>query len=511
MADSTLRYWQCPNSSCGTFVRCDLLTCPKCQTQQGFSVPNRERDPSSMVDGKGSHEPTELTASSRSTSDIQGNSNQPQRDEHSLVRPDQNRPVQYAGGEEQHSAEIRHRTEQLREARQLPQQTPQQCACGHSLEKITNFCPHCGTQLNALPQASDRPFEGNATNTQPQVHPPKCYFCATLLDTNKQCPQCRRPQPKPLGPPCIHGCGARLIHPNATVCGRCGKPQRRTPSRPDIKPKPPTNLNLGLAAGYGYPNNTSEGGRHQNTPQFGQHAEVSTVIHPQQVQLPGLPYSVSQSTKDGASVEATPKTDSSSIDEGNSSGSLTIADKTTTLGHPATALKVDQPCTERGIQKPIEETGHSTSSCITRLQGTDRHPLQTEDKLKRNVGGKPDVEGDVDTLKTRINNSKHVDSGQTLLSSESSCSTAEKVNVTGSGISEALPDHMMHPTTTASEVTTTSVGISTTTSTNTSTTTSTITPSPLAVESTGDRPSTLPLVSIINFGVGCDPALHRYV
>ena len=99
--------------------------------------------------------------------------------------------------------------------------------------------PQCGTyqprpkRLFFMQDLSCRQHYDEASTSEQQYRfNLECYFCGNSQDftksDDKHCKFCRKRQPKdePKGPPCIHGCGVKLISPNARLCARCGKPQR---------------------------------------------------------------------------------------------------------------------------------------------------------------------------------------------------------------------------------------------------------------------------------------------
>ena len=477
------RYWRCPNSNCrDVFVSCDLPVCPECQTQQPVFL---DKDPrlSPAIDEKAPPEPAgdNVMASKEPTFDVRKIGNQhPTRQEQSSQEPDRSQRLEshQAGGTEEHRAEEQRGTEQQKE-QQLCHE------CGYALEKVSKFCPDCGTPLACKSPHQHTKNTADSSTVQDQTQTPECYFCRATLHTTdsgeSQCLRCRKKQPEPKGPPCINGCGVRLIIPGAKSCARCGSSQLRTPKRPaDVS------ADSQHATGYGYPNNppscmeSSVVSRHQYTPQFqytqqfGLQAEVYATIHlPQHqtkyVQLPGPSHSTTgsiQLAEHGTSdqLSETPVTDG-----GKSTGSPTIPDDITPVGHPASALKVDKQQDKTGLQKPIQESSAPISSSITRLQDASHHSLHVDDnnglqKVMDTRKRKYEVDSGGSRKQNRLENNKHVGNGQ----------QSSDVDPTVS-FSESLGKTSVNDTASSGAVT---LVISSTNSTH-----------PLPTSTTGDKPS----------------------
>ena len=177
----------------------------------------------------------------------------------------------------------------------------QNCArCGHTLVQQSKFCSECGVPTHPTPPDSVQPPSVQAL--QPYSSN-ECYFCEeeqaqpgfNITRQGKMCKYCSRKQPnEPQGPPCVHGCGARLIKPSAKVCGRCGKSQTRRSGQAsqrttETQPlhsslpisEPPFWPSTTYHTGYSYPNSPTVSGRFTGYP-----------IH--QIYRPPIPYPMPQ-------------------------------------------------------------------------------------------------------------------------------------------------------------------------------------------------------------------------
>ena len=338
--------------------------------------------------------------------------------------------------------------------------------CEYILEKVTKFCPECGIRITMIMSPTGhRPSEPSQVVVQEEKpnqppeekRPEECYFCKTPLNItasgNKQCTECRRLQPLPEGPPCVHGCGARLIKQNAKACGRCGRSQfNRTPTKPPATAEDTSHSNPGYSSGYGYPNNPSP-----------QEAQVYT--------LPGLPHSSTQQTpqfvgsgeSQSGSLVTSPSTPISTCSSnlphgGRSTDSPTSSDLHTSHDHPSTALKrkrTRQDDVETDLQTPVQETSPYSSSAAPQHLDNPDHPLKTGDNNKGVI-----------TVQREGNTS------QAVSPSESSAKTNKKN--TNSDIATQITSTVgvtYIATTTTTTVASTGTSLSTSTSTTTATTT----------------------------------------
>ena len=398
MAEIPQEFWQC--SKCHYSVSPQLLVCPNCHTRQ----PNYQPDQwPALGDGQ-----------SGRTNDGKGRLGQT---EHFTRQDDQGQhlpPTSLpAGNVEQHHAAVRQRVDQRIEA----QRSQTQCLkCKTVLQAITNFCPHCGNSLtvhNSTPSAASITIQ---VPIQPDQYPAECYFCEQPLNPdNMRCSQCRRPQPDPQGPPCIHGCGVKLISSSVKLCGRCGKPQQvRTPSRPPpdsvISPRsPPVVPEYGTGQGYGsgyehntevygygYPNNPTQpiSGRvpeSQCTQQFGPQASINTQFTMRPPPPPGLPGHAQTGMLDPAESPSTAGVGGNSP-IGSRATNLPVtpeSGKPESLGHPhsARSTKVEEENksgdSEKKLETPIQETTQDPH-----LQDAKNHPLQQADSKESTNGRK---------------------------------------------------------------------------------------------------------------------------
>lgn len=458
------RYWRCSNPNCRTDkVQCDLPVCPECHAQQPVFP---DKDPDRKAPPKLSNE---------LASNVQGVDNQHSARPSKEPGRSQRLELHQTGGTEEHRVEIQQRTEQQRDIKERVKQICHNC--GYALERVGKFCSECGTSL-AGQRPHQHPQNTADISTVHETQTPECYFCtATLHITDSgenRCLHCRKKQPRePQGPPCIHGCGVRLLIPGAKSCARCGGSQLRTPTKPaDVSAdsQHASNPSPALSTGYGYPNNSptctesSVVPRHQQL--FGQQVKLYTVIHLPQpqtkfVQQPCLPSSVSgliQSAECGTSdqVSEVPLTDT-----GKSTGSPTISDDGTPVGHPASALRVDGRQEKMSLQKPIQESSPHTTSSITRLQDSSV-----------NVGNNDDHQGTMETRKrkydidsggsrkqTRLENNKHIENGKQSSDVDPTISSSGSLGMTSESIttsSEAVT-HVTSSTTTANTGTITQV------------------------------------------------------
>lgn len=352
MAEIPRRGWQC--STCHLLIDVNLLVCPKCQTKR----PNYPPEP---------RQPLDQIPSSMSQTE--------------------------------HRAEIQQRSEQ-----QIEAQLPVQChECGTVLKSSAKFCSECGTQLSVHSTTQNAPTNTAQISTQKEQLS-ECHFCMYPLQLSdsgeKQCLHCRRPQPNPQGPLCIHGCGARLIIPGAKVCARCSKPQLvRTTVRPadsvsssGSPSEHGTRHSRECGYGYGYPNNPTQSvmfGFLNVQPfgpqQFGQQATVPIRYPPPP---PGIPHPHSGHAQSGGDVTVmlgpslTDTSSSTAGTGGNSPSNLQESPASGRSGHPHGAWSIREGRSsqeskssggENELKTPIQETVQDSHP-----QETESHPLQPD-------------------------------------------------------------------------------------------------------------------------------------
>ena len=389
MAEVSRRHWQC--STCNLSIDVNVPVCPQCQakrpsTSSNFPEPGQ---PLSQI-------PSVMS-----------------RTEH---------PEHRAEGTEQ-------RIEVL----------PVQChECGTSLQIVGKFCPECGARLSTH-NTQTAPMNTAKMSTRIS----ECHFCMCPLQISetgeKQCLHCRRPQPNPQGPQCIHGCGARLIFPGAKICARCSKPQHTTIRPPDsvsspgslpIRPEYGTRHGYGQGYGYGYPNNPVLGMvfGHQNVQpfgpqQFGPQASIHTAVPIRQPPppLPGLPHPNSghaQNIEDGMSGPSKTVTSPSTAGAGGSFPSN--LNESPQTGHPHGAWFIElkgsseenkSSGSENELKTPVQETAQDSHP-----KETKTHPLQSDDSKdgtnsrKRKKSNESDDAGKSKQNKLEKNDSKNADS-----------------------------------------------------------------------------------------------------
>ena len=358
MAETSQGSWRCSN--CHHVIDRKLPVCPHCQKQrppdQWPELPSnddtcdRDLRHGEEHDSHGGH----LT---------------------SVSRP--------AGGTEQHHGEVQRRVEQQRapNAQRLPIQCPK---CGVVPQTVANFCPNCGTQLSAHDFI---PKTYAATVVQGQVQAEQvceCYYCRSPLKLgDKKCSQCRKPQPDPKGPPCIHGCGVRLIFPGAKACARCGNSQQaRTPMRQ----QPTDSIYAGYTTyGYGYPNNPMQQitGMPENTQQFGPQqfgpgAYIQTPIPISQPPQPEFPHPNSGHAQAGGDDRIPgPNKAANSPSTAGTGGSFPTGSKQS-HPHGAWSSTVEPEGSGKegnaGLEKPIQETNRDSHL----IDAAANHPLQPD-------------------------------------------------------------------------------------------------------------------------------------
>jgi hypothetical protein len=324
---------------------------------------------------------------------------------------------------------------------------------------IGKFCQECGTQLSAPSTTPNAPAQ---VSTQTEVT--ECYFCERPLSLaesgEKHCSYCKRRQPNPKGPPCIHGCGARLITPDAKLCGRCCKQQIRTQPTDSVSSPGGGQASIG----YGYPNTPTTGKQNAQPfgpPQFGPQALIQTAIQKGQQPPPsGHPHVQSKA--------AFPNSPSATTGMGGSTPS--ISKESPETGHPCTARSttVEKPSvsedsesdgSKNELKIPIQETAQ--------LKETEKHALQSSSSKgnrKRKKASEPDDNGKSKQNKLEKNaddTQPHGDSDQVP---NTKADTAKKPTVTSSDLGAAT-----------STTTTTAASSTSTTTTTTATTTSTAT------------------------------------
>ena len=356
------QFWQCP--TCQFSVNRNLSVCPNCSNQQ--QPPNQW--------------PV--------LSDEQSAPQQRNQDQH-FHPASTSQPV---GSTQEHRAQI-----QLMGEPQLPIQCDR---CGTALQQISKFCPECGIRLSA-PNTTPNAQPAAQVSTQTELS--ECYFCRHPLNLaesgERHCSYCKRPQPKPEGPPCIHGCGVKLINPGVKVCGRCGKSQlvripARQPTDSALSPRGGQD-----SIGYGYPNTPTQSitgmvpGHHHNAqpfgpPQFGPQAPIQTAIPiSRQPPPPGHPHTNSEHVqrKDVTSDPNKAGFPNSPSTTGTRGNIPSVSNETGRPGHPYTArsTKVEGSLSEESgneneLKTPVQETADHSH-----LQETKSHPLQSADSRKR--------------------------------------------------------------------------------------------------------------------------------
>ena len=480
MAEESSSHWQCPNQTCQTEVPGIALVCPKCQTKRPENTTDKGNgaDPSSapvppeLENGARRHaQPAHVTKTNAQTTDVHAKNDNGGSSQQQQPTPQPNPPGQQDGtdAQERHRAAVQEKTEQRR--KQFQDATFKTCEkCGKLSEIDSNFCSKCGTPFpNPAAKHSTQPPNsladdgGNVHSAGPisELEQKDCYFCRTKLNISnsgeKSCPQCRRPQPQPVGPPCIHLCGVNLINPDVKVCARCGKPQTRATTQPTAEPHLDSPASqAGYNTGYGYSN---------NSPQFDSHAQVHGLSHSSSGHADG-------SGLHGASNITTNK---SLPHGGKSPYPPSSSHQSNNTGHPATAQKIGQSgevstseSGENSLTFPIQETGPNTSSAASQLQTAEQHPLKANDNGDVESGNdrKRKISSDSDTNSNRkqnkLDNNKDVDD---VASSEEETNKL-KVATTTTGAAVTTTALSTAAISTATNSITTTVTTSTSTSTS---------------------------------------------
>ena len=388
MAEIPRGCWPC--STCNLLNDMNLLVCPQCQAKR----PNSDDAGSTLGDGQPVH---------------------------SLIS-------QPAGNVQDHCAEIHKKTEQ--QISVAVPQFPIHChSCGTLLEVIGKFCPECGTRLSIHNITQNAPTNIGQFPIDSQHS--MCYFCEQPLQLTpsgeKQCLHCRKQQPNPQGPLCIHGCGVRLINAGVKVCARCGKSQLvRTPVRPTDSLSPSVQLEYGTRRDYGYGYGYGHG--YQDNPtqsvsgagmvlgpqniqpfgpqQFGPQASIQTVMPirqppPPPPPPPELPYPNSghaQGGKDSVSGPTVKVTSPSTAGMGGNSPS-SLLESVGRSGHPYGAWFIEvegssedskSSGSEDELKSPVQDTAQDI------VQATESHASQPEDNKnnrKRKIKSKSDDAG----------------------------------------------------------------------------------------------------------------------
>ena len=353
MAELPRGCWSC--STCNLLIDINLLVCPQCQAKR----PNSYDAGSTLGDGQ----------------------------------PVPSLISQPAGNVQEHCAEIQQKTEQ--QIAVVAPRLPIHChSCGTFLEIIGKFCPECGIRLSTH----------NITQNAPTQFPidsqhSECYFCDQPLQVTpsgeKQCLHCRKRQPNPQGPLCVHGCGARLISPDAKVCARCGKSQLgRTPVRVMDSLSPSVLHEYGTRHDYGY------GHGYQNNPtqlvsgavfgpqniqpfgpqQFGPQASIQTIMPIRQPPPPppGLPHpnSEHESGKDGVSGPTVKVTSPSTAGMGGNSPSSLLESGALYIEVKGSSEDSKSSGSEDELKSPVQDTAQESHNIV---QASESHPLQPDD------------------------------------------------------------------------------------------------------------------------------------
>ena len=470
MADKPHGYWLC---SCNDIILSrNLLICPKCETRQ----PNYHPDQwPGLDDGQ--------------SGQVNDGKDHLRQAEHFTQQGDPGQRLsQPPGNLQRHRAEVQQRTEQQMEARRMPNKCHE---CGFVLQIIGKFCPECGTKLSATQNAPPT----NTAQVPIQAHQfPECYFCARPLQLtgDKQCLHCRKPQPNPQGPPCVHGCGVKLISSTVKVCARCGKSQQlRAPARPTdsiTSPRSPpvkSEYDIGHGSGYGYPNDPAQSGP-QYTQQFGLNAPIHTAIPIRQPPPPGLPHPNSghaQSGKDGMSGPAnSPSTAGTggNFPSGSRETNLPVPGKHESSGHPhsARSTKVEgfseenkSGGDENQLKNPIQETSQDPH-----LQYTESHPLQPDENANNRKRKKPNESSDAGNKskqnKLDKNDNLNADGTKSRDNSGDSSQTSKSTNNNSATTATASTSNITTTTVSGATITTTTTAAPSTTTTATASTSS---------------------------------------
>lgn len=252
--------------------------------------------------------------------------------------------------------------------------------CKTEVEKKCKFCPECGAKMPRtveVPAQTSNPLQ-NIMPYQSSV----CYYCDSQLKyddkqagpgecTNPNC-KMRQPTHEPQGPLCSHGCGARLLTPEARICERCHRESQSI--KHNIGSSPPAVLPQQLQSllsviGYSLQPQSQQ----FSSPHI---LAVPTPVSHQSISLASHGNDNVSTCASGYSIEQTVTMETSA-----------------TSGHPLSAwpaipversgLSSSRQINETKLQTPIQETSYSPTSLVLQptggidtKKGTREHNVQ---------------------------------------------------------------------------------------------------------------------------------------